>query len=152
MQGSTSPWKNGLLSHHFHVTFCAVSAVAAATASSAGSIPKSRSHSSVSRQFHSTFVESQPVLSLVPPHDPSGACSARRAAPQPSLATRRRSAATILTRASVRSRSTCQRIAGSESINHSRTLIEETLFDVGRELVPEDASVVALDVIHHVFL
>src|SRR6266700_8364981 len=60
----------------------------------------------------------------VPPSQwPSSRWRASNLAPQPSLAIRARSAATSSGGASVRSRITCQRIAGSESSNQSTTLI-----------------------------
>src|SRR5262249_34673466 len=54
-------------------------------------------------------------------HRPSGARSASSRAPQPSCSTRARSAATAVFGASRRSRSTCQRIAGSPRISHCTT-------------------------------
>src|SRR5882762_9088664 len=54
---------------------------------------------------------------------PSSRWRASTLAPQPSLAMRARSAATSCAGASVRSRMTCQRIAGSESSSHSATSI-----------------------------
>lgn len=56
----------------------------------------------------------------VPPlHRPSGSWAARMRAPQPSVATFARSAATSSGGASSRSFMTCQRIAGSESSSQS---------------------------------
>ena len=54
-----------------------------------------------------------------PAHWPSSPCRSSSLAPHPSMATLPRSAATSSRGASVRSRMTCQRIAGSESNNHS---------------------------------
>ena len=56
-----------------------------------------------------------------PAHRPSGAWSASNRAPQPSVATRARSAAMTSAGSWVRSRITCQRIAGSASSNQSMT-------------------------------
>ena len=56
-----------------------------------------------------------------PAHWPSSPCSASSRAPQPSVATRARSAATTSAGASARSRNTCQRMAGSESSSQSST-------------------------------
>ena len=55
------------------------------------------------------------------PSSPSSPCSASSLAPQPSVATRARSAATSSAEASVRSRITCQRIAGSPSRRYAMT-------------------------------
>src|SRR2546428_3025798 len=72
----------------------------------------SRSINSASSEIHS--VSRAPVS-----HSPSSRRRARRRAPQPSLATRARSAATWSAGASVRSRIACQRIAGSASSSQS---------------------------------
>jgi hypothetical protein len=58
-----------------------------------------------------------------PSHNPSAPSSASRRAPQPSCSTRARSAATSSGEASVRSRSTCHRMAGSPSSSQSITPI-----------------------------
>jgi hypothetical protein len=57
-----------------------------------------------------------------PSQSPPGSSSARRRAPQPSCSTRARPAATSSADAFVRSRSTCQRMAGSPSSSQSITL------------------------------
>ena len=62
-----------------------------------------------------------------PAHWPSGSRSASSRAPQPSVATRARSAATTSAGASVRSCSTCQRMAGSESSSQSSTVMAGTV-------------------------
>ena len=54
-------------------------------------------------------------------HRPSGARSASSRAPQPSCSTRARSVATSVSEALTRSRSTCQRIAGSPCSSHCTT-------------------------------
>jgi len=69
-------------------------------------------------------VESQPRFHAAPAHEPSGAWRASSCAPQPSCATRACSAATSSSGASVRSRITCQRIAGSESNSHAFTELD----------------------------
>ncbi len=56
-----------------------------------------------------------------PSHWPSGSRTASRRAPHPSVSTRAPSAATWSGGASVRSRSTCHRIAGSPSSSQSMT-------------------------------
>ena len=63
-------------------------------------------------------------VGMPPSHWPSWRWRVSNRAPQPSLATRARSAATCSSGASVRSRITCQRIAGSESNSHSMTSIQ----------------------------
>ena len=60
------------------------------------------------------------------PQLPSALCSASTWAPQPSVATLARSAATTSAGASVRSRMTCHRIAGSASSSQSTTVIPGT--------------------------
>jgi len=65
--------------------------------------------------------------SAPPSHWPSSPCRARSRAPQPSVATRARSAATVAGDASARSRRTCQRMAGSESRSQSRTFMAGSL-------------------------
>ena len=55
-------------------------------------------------------------------HWPSSPCKSRSLAPHPSLTVLARSAATCSRGASVRSRMTCQRIAGSESNSQSTTV------------------------------
>ena len=55
---------------------------------------------------------------LRPPQFPAGDWTARSCAPQPSVATRDRSAAIGLAASPVRSLMTCQRMAGSESRSH----------------------------------
>ena len=62
----------------------------------------------------------------LPAHRPSGAWSASSRAPQPSVATLDRSAATTSAGSWVRSRMTCQRIEGSESSNQSMTVMLPT--------------------------
>src|SRR6266704_6606921 len=66
-----------------------------------------------------------------PAHWPSSPCRSRSLEPHPSLAILPRSAATSSRGAAVRSRMTCQRIAGSESDSQS---IAVTLFT---ELTPD---------------
>src|SRR3954470_19805513 len=58
-----------------------------------------------------------------PAHWPSSACKASSLAPQPSSATRARSFETTSIGAWIRSLSTCQRIAGSESSSHSSVVM-----------------------------
>ena len=67
------------------------------------------------------MVESHPRFHAAPPQRPSAPCRASSRAPQPSVATRARSAATSSAGAPVRSRITCQRIEGSESSSHWMT-------------------------------
>src|SRR5260370_34543798 len=62
-----------------------------------------------------------------PVHWPSSPCRSSNLAPHPSLATLARSAATTLAGSLVTSRITCQRIEGSESNNHSTTVMSVPL-------------------------
>src|SRR6266699_3824286 len=62
-----------------------------------------------------------------PAHWPSSPCRSSSLAPHPSLATLARSAATTSSGSLVRSRITCQRIEGSESNNHSTTVMSALL-------------------------
>src|SRR6185503_12340783 len=114
MHGSTSPSKNGLLSHQCQVTLSRISAAARRASLLDGSSPRSRSHRSERRQVHSG-------LSGSPPQRPLASWRASNRAPQPSVATFAHSAATSSFGASVRSRITCQRIEGSESSSHCMT-------------------------------
>src|SRR5207237_2409323 len=69
---------------------------------------------------------------------PSCRWRASNLAPQPSVATRARSAATSSSDASVRSRMTFQRIAGSESSNHPIMSIRRTTEAESAGDLPED--------------
>src|SRR6266581_9078936 len=62
-----------------------------------------------------------------PAHWPSSPCRSSSLAPHPSLATLARSAATTSAGSLVRSRITCHRIEGSESNNHSTTVMSVPL-------------------------
>src|SRR5712691_177092 len=62
-----------------------------------------------------------------PAHWPSSLCMSSSLAPHPSPAILARSAATASAGSFVRSRITCQRIEGSESNNHSTTLMSALL-------------------------
>src|SRR6267378_747674 len=62
-----------------------------------------------------------------PAHWPSSLCRSSSLAPHPSLATLARSAAATPSGSLVRSRITCQRIDGSESNNHSTTVMSVPL-------------------------
>src|SRR6266849_6991467 len=62
-----------------------------------------------------------------PAHWPSSPCRSSSLAPHPSLATLARSAATTSAGSLVRSRIACQRIEGSESNNHSTTVMSVPL-------------------------
>src|SRR6266702_4876738 len=62
-----------------------------------------------------------------PAHWPSSPCRSSSLAPHPSLVTLARSAATTSAGSLVRSRMTCQRIDGSESNNHSTTVMSAPL-------------------------
>src|SRR5688572_20390568 len=126
MHGSTSPAKKGLpaksnprhvpsQSHPRHVTLSRTRPTARRASSLAGSRPSSRSSD------RTCIVESHPWLNAVPAHDPSAPCRASSRAPQPSVATFARSAATSSAGAPSRSRITCQRIDGSESSSHCMT-------------------------------
>jgi len=66
-------------------------------------------------------VETHSGKSVPPLHLPSGSWAARSCAPHPWRTTRARSAATASGGASVRSRMTCQRMAGPESRSQSTT-------------------------------
>src|SRR5688572_12749023 len=116
MHGSDSPSKNGESPCQGpHVTPARTRAMAARARSLAGSIPRSLRKSSVYRFDHQSGV-------LMPsPQCPSGCCCASNRGPQPSNATRERSAAMTAAGVSVRSRKTCQRIDGSASSSHSTT-------------------------------
>ena len=103
---------------------------------STGSTPKSRSSWSVG----SVAVQGWPWSSSAwlklragkhapPAHWPSSPCNASSLAPQPSVATRARSAATTSAGAWTRSRITCQRMAGSESSSQSRTDMRVSVMD-----------------------
>ena len=136
MHGSTSPSKKGSPSCS-HWTFSRTSLTARRASALAGSRPNCLSsirlhavevHSgkSVPRlcggidRHH--FSPASVLNSGVPPsHCPSSRWRASNLAPQPSLAMRARSAATSSAGASMRSRITCQRIAGSESSSQSIT-------------------------------
>src|SRR6266508_2502578 len=133
MHGSTSPLKNGCPAcsqRHWSLT----SATARRTRSEVGSTPKSCSSWSVgsvdvqgwpwpsSRQLRLRAGKHAP-----PAHWPSSPCNAINLAPQPSVATRARSAATTSAGACTRSRSTCQRMAGSESSSQSSTVMRLNL-------------------------
>ena len=73
-----------------------------------------------------------------PAHWPSSPCNASSLAPQPSVATRARSAATTSAGAWTRSRNTCQRMAGSESSSQSRTAMRLSLMVGACILATED--------------
>ena len=120
MHGSTSPAKKGLPSHSggpqpCHVTWSRTRPTARRASALAGSSPRWRS------SHRTCIVEFHPRFHAAPPHRPSAACRASSRAPQPSVATRARSAATSSAGASVRSRITCQRIDGSESSSQRMT-------------------------------
>src|SRR6266508_136086 len=116
MQGSTSPEKNGSSSCS-HLLFSRTRVTARRAGSLSGSRPISRRSDSVQA------VEVHARMYVLWPHWPFGAWKARSRAPQPSEATLERSAATTSSGSSVRSRMTCQRIEGSESNNHSTTVM-----------------------------
>src|SRR5437899_1012040 len=138
MHGSTSPAKKGSPSCS-HWTCSRTRRTARRVSALAGSRPNCLS----SIRLHAVEVHSgnrvprlcggnerhhfspASVLNVgVPPSQwPSSRWRASNLAPQPSLAMRARSAATSSEGASIRSRITCQRIAGSESSNQSTTPI-----------------------------
>ena len=127
MHGSTSPSKNGRSSYSQR-QFSLTCATARRTRSLSGSTPKVaqqgerglRGGPGLARLF---WAPSRPRGKSAPPaHWPSSPCRASSRAPHPSVATRARSAATTSAGASVRSRSTCQRMAGSESSSQSSTV------------------------------
>src|SRR4030095_8464462 len=122
MHGSTSPSKKRLPlhpsgPHPCHVTRSRTRPIARRAWPLAGSRPISR------RSDQTCIVESHPRFHAPPPHRPSGAWRASSRAPAPSVATLARSAATWSAGASVTSRSTCQRIEGSESSSHPTTAV-----------------------------
>ena len=129
MHGSTSPLKNGCPACSQRQ--CALtSATARRTRSEDGSTPKSCnswSVGSVAVQGWPWFSSRQLRLGAgkhaPPAHWPSSPCNASSLAPQPSVVTRARSASTTPAGAWIRSRNTCQRMAGSESSSHSSTVI-----------------------------
>src|SRR5687767_8149217 len=127
MHGSTSPAKKGVPSksnpRHLpsqsqprHVTWSRTRPTARRASSLAGSRPSSRSSDST------CIVEFHPWLNAVPAQDPSAPCRASNWAPQPSVATFARSAATSSSDSPIKSRITCQRIEGSlPSSSHCMT-------------------------------
>src|SRR4051794_1360167 len=116
MHGSTSPSKKGESPNSGpQVTLSRTRSIAARVRALAGSTPKSRKNSSVYRLDH------QNGVAVPSPHWPSGRCRSSSHGPHPSEVTRDRSAATISAGVSVRSRRTCQRIAGSASRSQSMT-------------------------------
>ena len=132
MQGSTSPLKNGwpaCSQRQFSLT----RTTARRTRSHDGSIPKSQSSWGVGRVEVQGWPFSARQLKLCagkhapPAHWPSSPCRESSLAPQPSVATSARSAATTSAGAWTRSRNTCQRMAGSESSSQSITVIGLTL-------------------------
>ena len=121
MHGSTSPSKNPLSFHGgFHqapspqVTWSRTRPIAAG-------LPLVGSRPSRRRSSRTWKVSVRSCENALPAHSPSGAWSASSRAPQPSTATRARSAATTSAGSRVRSRITCQRIAGSASSSQSMT-------------------------------
>jgi hypothetical protein len=123
MHGSTSPAKKGApsksqpchvpsQSHPRHLTRSRTRPTARRASSLAGSRPSSRSSE------RTCIVESHPRFHAAPAHAPSAPWRASNRAPQPSVATLARSAATWSAGAPTRSRITCQRIEGSESSSH----------------------------------
>src|SRR5216683_3845024 len=139
MQGSTSPAKKGSPSCS-HSTCSRTRRTARCASAPVGSSPNARNnmrlhavevHSGKSvpclsggRDSHHLMASAEVSLAgVLLSQWPSCLCRASNRAPQPSVATRARSAATLSSGVSIRSRMTCQRIAGSESINQSRTSI-----------------------------
>src|SRR6476646_4035699 len=122
MHGSTSPSKKADPSYS-HVQLSRTSAIFSCTTATSGSTPKSRRSVSVGRvDVHGWPCEKSPRKSAgkhAPPAQPSSPHSSRSGAPQPTVATRARWAATSAGDASTRSRSTCHRRAGSESSSQS---------------------------------
>ena len=108
MHGSVSPSKYGRLPSVFHVRFAFTRAIAVRARLFDGSTPILRKRSRAS-------IEIIQPSSFGPLHQPSGAWRSSNVRPQPSRATRDRSAATTSSGSFVRSRTTCQRIAGSPS-------------------------------------
>src|SRR5579872_378281 len=106
MHGSVSPSKYGRLSSASHFRCAFTRAIAVRASSLDGSKPISRSSASAS------IVIIQPG-SAGPPNQPYGDCRSSSARPQPSFATCDRSVATTSSDSLVRSRMTCQQIAGS---------------------------------------
>src|SRR5437660_831116 len=138
MHGSVSPAKKGSPSCS-HLTCSRTSRMAWRAPALAGSRPNARNrlklqvvevHSGKRVPCRSGGSDCHQISAAVdlnvgtpPSHWPSWRWRASNRAPQPSLATRARSAATSSLGASVRSLITCQRIAGSESNSHSMTSI-----------------------------
>src|SRR6266852_5023373 len=143
IQGSTSPLKNGCPACSQR-QWSLTSATARRTRSHHGSTPRSRSSTrlyAVAVQGWDASSDGDSVVSLSfwwagspradsplragksapPSHWPSSPCKASSPAPQPSMATRARSAATTSVGASTRSRNACQRMEGSESSIQSST-------------------------------
>src|SRR5215218_958331 len=125
MQGSTSPSKNGRSSYSQR-QFAATAAVMSRATSEVGSSPSAYSSSITGNVDVQGWLPSaggmpRPGKQAPPIHWPSGSRAASNAAPHPSPATRSRSAATSSSGAPVRSRSTCHRIAGSESSSQAVT-------------------------------
>ncbi len=123
MHGSTSPSKNRLSAHGVsksgsrQVTCSRTRPTARRACSLSGSSPNRR------RSSRTWNVSVQSCDHGRPPHRPSGAWSASSRAPQPSVAILDRSAAMTSAGSCVRSRITCQRIAGSESSSQSMTVM-----------------------------
>src|SRR5438477_11435139 len=138
MHGSTSPLKNGSPSCS-HLQCSRTRRTAWRAPALAGSRPNARSsirlqvvevHSgkrvpclSGGSDCHQFAAAVEVNVGMPASHWPSWRWRASNRAPQPSLATRARSAATCSSGTSVRSRITCQRIAGSESSSQSTTSI-----------------------------
>ena len=129
MHGSTSPLKNGCPACSQR-QWSLTSATARRTGRQRGSTPKSCSSWSVgSVEVHgwpwfSSRRQPSAGKHAPPAHWPSSPCNASSLAPQPSVATRARSAATTSAGAWTRSRNTCQRMAGSESSSQSSTVMQ----------------------------
>src|SRR5256714_2344748 len=170
MHGSTSPAKKGSPSCS-HLQCSRTRRTAWRAPPLAGSIPNARSsirlqvvevHSgkrvpclSGGSDCHQFAAAVEVNVGMPPSHWPSWRWRASNRAPQPSPATRARSAATCSAGASVRSRITCQRIAGSESNSQSTTSIRLELFlsrrldqVVVEQLFASQRPEVQLDLLH----
>src|SRR6267143_4681459 len=120
MHGSTSPEKKAWPACS-HLLLSQTRAMARRASSLAGSTPMYHS------KYNVFIVEVHSGKQVPPPHWPSDPWRASRRAPHPFLAIFDRSAATTSPGSSVRSRITCQRIEGSESNNHSTTVMSVPL-------------------------
>ena len=124
MHGSTSPSKNRLSAHGVSNSGVPPGDVLADEADRPAGPARSRDRARTAAGAPGRGTcRSSPATTAVPAHRPSGAWSASSRAPQPSVATRDRSAATTSAGSCVRSRITCQRIAGSESSSQSMTVM-----------------------------